>query len=164
MKKTILISLLAFSFFSCAPKKTETSIPAEPIVKSDTGIVEVCKVQRDKLRGMNENELYLMMTTTGVGNCYVQDAKKCKMCNCRSYVKVKNSTWAGHGWPLNDQTSNSTGCTSAFCFPGYYSTMCTDDLAANSIAQVKDALKDPNDVCGICNKKREITSQMVLGR
>jgi hypothetical protein len=100
----------------------------------------------------------------GTGECSLQDATKCATCACQYYVKTKLATRSGHGWPLNPQSRDSTGCVSTTKWGGYTKSMATPSLVHNAAEQMRDALASPADPCGLKQgKDRKLTPEMVLG-
>ena len=120
-----------------------------------------CDDQRAALLSLSDDELYAKATSQGVGNCEIHDGSDATVCN--QYVKVTTATWWNRGWPLNPDSKDSTGCVSTHCYPGYSPDMCGCDLTKNAVAQILDALKNSHDVCGICDPRLVITTDMILG-
>jgi hypothetical protein len=126
--------------------------------------MEECRDRRSEYLRLSDSELLQKATLSGIGNCTLSDASSCANCACTSYVKVSTATWPGKGWALNPNSRGSTGCVSKICWPGYTREMCTSDLTRNAAAQLRDALRHPLDVCGLCNPTRPVTAEMILGK
>lgn len=121
-----------------------------------------CAAKREKMLQKSDAELFDMAIGDGVGNCKFEDARSCIDCFCNAYVQIKTTTWDHHGWALNPESRDSTGCVSTTCFPGYTDVMCTQNVPLNGVEQIRNALLDPNDVCGLCDSTRPITAEMIL--
>jgi hypothetical protein len=178
-RTSALLLLLAATFAACNPYYDEDddysgyqgtyqphdSTPPTPCVGTPPPNEEVmqkgiCDEARAALLLLSNDELHAKATRHGLGNCEIHDGSNATACS--QYVKVTTATWWNRGWPLNPASRDSTGCVSTHCYPGYSPDMCGCDLTQNSVAQIRDALRDSHDVCGICDPERAITAEMVL--
>lgn len=103
------------------------------------------------VKGADGNNHY----QTGLGSCYISDARNCSSCACDYYVQghyVKALGSLGiKGWPKNPSSGDSTGCVSSTCWGGYTAAMCgAGSDVAHAAAQLRDAInnttKDPCDL------------------
>ena len=159
MKKCLFLVCLASAmtmFPSCAKKAPQTAAQTAGAVSNSRQDPKTTYI------GLSDAELYEKATHGGIGNCRIDIAHSCPKCACGAYVKISTATWPGKGWPLNPQSRDSTGCVSTDCWPGYSPEMCTSNHTKNAIAQIRDALRHPLDLCGLSGPKRAITPEMVL--
>lgn len=124
----------------------------------------MCDNERDRFFKMTDANLIQRAIDHDVGNCTYEEPKKCRDCQCLAYIKISKAEWSGQGWPIDPEKNNGDGCVSALCANnGYKSSMCaTKDLKKNGAEQLRDALRNPADVCGLCDRKQKITIQMGL--
>jgi hypothetical protein len=130
--------------------------------KDETASKGRCDDKRTSFLNFSDADLYQAAIDTKVGNCVLSDAANCPSCACAAYVKVTTSLWSGQGWALNPDSLDSTGCVSQTQYPGYTPAMAGPDLALDAVEQIRDALRNPEDICGLCDSKREITTDMAL--
>jgi hypothetical protein len=121
--------------------------------------------QRQALLALSDAALYQKALSHEMGNCYISDNNPDA---CWAYVQISTAEWASKGWPLNPETLNSTGCVTDIpflcgTFDGYTPDMCTTDIIHNGSAQLRDALRSPHDICGLCHPDRPVTVEMALG-
>lgn len=122
----------------------------------------ICNDQRTSYLQMSDVDLYDKAIHSNLGNCWIYDARN-ESYNCTAYVQITSSTWDSHGWPVNPESRDSTGCVSEEMWPGYTEKMATSNVTQNAVEQIRDALRHGEDVCGICNSTREITPEIVFG-
>ena len=163
------MSTMIFGYYSCSSKagglgpnsmlKPDT---LSTLTNDETVITGKCREKRQDMLQLSDAEIFDLAVNLDLGNCRISDASDCTTCACEAYVKVDTATWPQLGWALNPGSLDSTGCVSTTCYPGYTTGMCTPDLTVNSLEQIKDALRHPEDVCGLCDSNRPITPEMVL--
>lgn len=122
----------------------------------------LCKDARNEYLKQSDASIYDLAINSSIGNCVLVDAATCESCFCPAYVKVTTSTWPAQGWALNPESRDSTGCVDHVQWGGYTPEMAGPNLAQNAVEQIRDALRNDNDVCGLCNPEREITAEMIL--
>lgn len=144
MRKVLLFSLLAALVMA-----VETA-PAAAFSPKSQG-----------LDGLSDRELFDKALHGGIGKCYLSDARQCKTCFADYYVKSSLVRWGGKGWPVNPRSKDSTGAVvpakraNYFCWNGYSNNMCHNsrkpekDVVKNAAAQLRDAIKDRSDPCGL---------------
>jgi len=171
MKITILNLLAILFLFQIGCSSQKLSNPNEVVNvfsssklsddgSSDQIVAGICDDKRQDMMRKSDKEIFeLASEDEGIGNCYYSANSNA----CIAYVKVSTSEWPGHGWALNPESQDSTGCVSTTCWGGYTEDMCTVNLPLNAVEQIRDALRHPEDVCGLCDEDRVITVEMILG-
>lgn len=111
--------------------------------------------------GLSDQALFDKALNGGIGKCYLSDARKCKTCFADFYVKSSLVRWSGKGWPVNPRSKDSTGAVvpakraNYICWNGYSHNMChythkpEKDVVLNAAAQLRDAIKDRSNPCGL---------------
>ncbi len=111
--------------------------------------------------GLSDHELFDKALKEGIGNCYLSDARRCRTCFADYYVKSTLVSWRGKGWPVNPRSKDSTGAVvpakrkNYICWNGYAHNMCHNshkpekDVVKNAAAQLRDAIKDKSNPCGL---------------
>lgn len=136
-----------------------SQLSTQPREETASGI---CSDQRTSYLQMSDTDLYEIAIHSNLGNCWIYDARN-ENYYCTAYVQITSSTWNSHGWPVNPDSRDSTGCVSEEMWPGYTEKMATSNITQNAVEQIRDALRHSEDVCGICNSAREITPEIVFG-
>lgn len=148
-----MMTVSLFSLNSCSkPKPKAMEVDSSSVyIKNEKEVVSydlktksgVCDEKRDAYVKMSDAELIQKAMEHDVGNCTYEEPKKCRDCQCLAYIKISKSEWPGHGWPLDPETNDGSGCVSAQCTNGYKSIMCeTRDLKKNGAEQLRDALRN----------------------
>ena len=111
--------------------------------------------------GLSDRELFDKALHGGIGKCYLSDARQCRTCFADYYVKSSLVRWNGKGWPVNPRSKDSTGAVvpakrkNYNCWNGYSHNMCHNshkpekDVVKNAAAQLRDAIKDKSNPCGL---------------
>lgn len=119
------------------------------------------KAQKSKLLKMSDQELWSAGTSQQIGNCHIQDARKCESCYCDFYVKsnkpdIGEGGGLPHGYGTGCLVAPNTDKKQATCWskPNVYdqynkskTPICTPDHVRNAANMLRIGIKR-----GICDK------------
>lgn len=112
----------------------------------------LCQESRTEYLQLSDFELFSLAVESNVENCRIADYSNNNSVFCSAYTKIDGATWDQYGWPYESDAPYSTGCVD-----GYDSA----SITFNAIERIRDALRHPEDICGLCDPDRAITPEMV---